>query len=421
MTVAEKILAKAAGRSSVSPGEYHLIQPSSVTVIAPHTARMKRLDQMLDWGRPLFDPARVMIVDGHHGASASHGAAEGREIVRRWATAMQIPGANYVRLGRGGIENMVAVQRCWVLPGECYFQGVNGHISTAGALGAFASALSYETAAFLIRGKTWAKVPPTVRVQVVGEAPAGVLPRDVSEALLAQIGPTGAVGAVLEWCGDYIDNLPMDGRFALCSQALFCGAWTAIINPDQTTTDYVAARSSADYEAMTSDSDARYWKTVTLDISRLEPLVVVPPTRRDIRPVTDLDTIAITKGFIGSDAGGWSTDLDVAAEILRGRAIRDDVVLNVTPGTVEILRHALRERLIEVFLDAGCVIPTPNEGMECGYNTPLEDGDVCIATAQTNHPGRMGSESAEIYLANAAVVAASCVEGRIVDPRPYLS
>jgi 3-isopropylmalate/(R)-2-methylmalate dehydratase large subunit len=420
MTVVEKILARAAGRTSVTPGEYLEIAPTSRTVLAAHNGWSKGMPEIIANGWKLFDPERVMIVDGHLGASASHRAAQGRELTRRWMAATGIPSENFVRLGRGGIENMVAVERCWALPGDVYLQGANGHISTAGGLGAFACALSYETLAYLVRGKTWIKVPPTLRVNAVGEPPPGVYSRDVSESLLRQIGPTGAAGAVIEWGGDYIDGLSMDGRLAICSQALFSAGWTSIVNPDDTTIEYVRGRTDAAFEPLVSDTDARYWKTVTIDVSTLDPVVVVPPTRFDIRALDGLVGRRVTKGFIGSDAGGWLDDLRVAARVLEGKTLHGDVVLNITPGTVEVLKGALREGLLEIFLDAGCVVPTPNEGMECGYNSPLECDDVCIASGQTNYPGRMGSETAEIYLANAAVVAASCVEGRISDPRPSL-
>ncbi len=420
MTIVEKILARASERDKVSPGEFLEITPIPVTVINPSSME-GRVRPTLEWGKPLLFPERVFIVDGHLGASASNGAAKGREFARFWMEKMGVPSENFLRLGRSGIENMITVERCWVRPGDCYFQGVNGHISTAGALGAFSSALGYETASFLVRGKTWAKVPTTLRVEVVGEAPQGVLPRDISEALLQQIGPTGSVGAVIEWGGEYIDHLPMDGRFAICSQAMTTGAWTSIINPDEATLEYVRARTDEPFEPLTSDSDATYWKTVTIDASTVEPLVVVPPTRWDIRPIGDVAGRQVTKGFIGSDAGGWISDLRMAAKILEGRTLPHDVVLNVTPGTVSVLKQSLSEGLYEVFVDACCVVPTPNEGMEGGKNTPLEDGDVCIATSQSNYPGRMGSYTAEIYLGNAAVVAASCLNGTLTDPRTYLS
>jgi 3-isopropylmalate/(R)-2-methylmalate dehydratase large subunit len=419
-TVTEKILARASGRSKVAPGEYVEVTTRCPTVIAPHSALDKGVGLIQEWGAQVYDPTRIKIVDGHYGATASHGAAENRRWMRAWARAMAIPEENIYDLGRQGIENMIAVEHCWPLPGTCYFQGVNGHISTAGALGAFASALSYGTAAYLLTGKTWAKVPRSVKLVVQGTPQPGVCPRDISEYFLGRLGPSGAVGMVLEWTGPYVERLGMDGRFSICSQALFTGAWSAIMNPDERTLDYVKARTSEPFEPLVSDADAEYARVVEVDVSAVEPQVVPPPKRHIVKSVRELEGVPINRGFIGSDANAWLDDLRVAARILRYHKVRRDVILNVTPGTVGVLRRALDEGLIQVLIDAECVVPTPSEGMEWGANTPLADGDVCIATGQTNYPGRMGSDRAEIYLANPATVAASCIEGQIVDPRRYL-
>jgi 3-isopropylmalate/(R)-2-methylmalate dehydratase large subunit len=419
-TITEKILAKASGRAEVAAGEYVEVTTPCPTVIAPHSAMDKGAGLILDWGDRVFDPGRVKIVDGHYGATASHNAAENRRWMREWARSMGIPEGNIYDLGRQGIENMVAVEHCWPLPGTCYFQGVNGHISTAGALGAFASALSYGTAAYLLTGKTWAKVPRSVKLVLHGTPPEGTCPRDVSEYVLGQLGPSGAVGMVLEWTGPYIDELSMAGRFSICSQALFTGAWTAIMNPDRRTLMYVSERTAEPFEPLVSDPGVEYARMFEFDVSSIEPQMVPPPKRHVVRPVRELEGVPVNRGFIGSDANAWIDDLRMAARVLRGRKIRRDVILNITPGTVTILKQALDEGLIRVFVEAECVVPTPNEGMEWGANTPLARGDVCIATGQTNYPGRMGSNEAEIYLANPATVAASCVEGKIVDPRRYL-
>ena len=419
-TITEKILARAAGRTELTPGTFVEVTTPCPTVIAPHSAMDKGAGLILEWGARVFDPRRIKIVDGHYGATASHNAAENRRIMREWAVVMEVPEENIYELGRQGIENMVAVEQCWPLPGTCYFQGVNGHISTAGALGAFASALSYGTAGYLLRGKTWVKVPRSLKIVVTGTPPAGTCQRDVSEYILGQLGPSGAVGMVLEWTGPYIDRLSMDGRFAICSQALFTGAWTAIMNPDRTTIAYAQARTTEAFEPLVSDPDAEYAAVREFDVSRLEPQVVPPPKRHIVKPVREVEGVPINRGFIGSDANAWIDDLRLAAKILKGRKIKRGVILNITPGTVTILKHALDEGLIRTFVEAECVVPTPNEGMEWGANTPLATGDVCIATAQTNYPGRMGSNDASIYLANPLTVVASCIEGAIVDPRKYL-
>lgn len=420
-TVTEKILARAAGRAAVSPGEYLRVRSRCPTVLAHHSLMNKGAGLVTELGGRLFDPRMVMIVDGHLGATASHDAGQVRVTARRWAESVGIPAENLFELGRSGVETMVSVEHCWPLPGELYLQGVNGHVSTAGALGAFVSALSFGTGGYLVTGETWVRVPRTVRIELTGTAPVGVYPRDVSEWVISQLGPSGAVGRVLEWAGPYVQSLAMDQRFGLCSQALFTGAWTSIIAPDERTCRYVRERTDREFEPVTSDPGAEYDATLRFDVSRLEPQLVVPPRRHRVRPLRQWAGTPISRGFIGSDANGWLSDLRVAAELLGGRTISPQVVLNVTPGTAGILRAALDEGILGTLLAAECVVPTPNEGMEWGANTPLGPGEVCIATAQTNYPGRMGSDQAEIFLASPATVAASCVTGRITDPRTLLA
>lgn len=419
-TIIEKILARASGKAKVAPGDYLEVTTPCPTVMAPHSAMDKGAGLVTEWKAKIYDPSKVMLVDGHLGATASHGAAEKRQAIREWAATVGVPEENIWDLGRSGIENMVAVEQVWALPGECYFQGVNGHISTAGALGSFASALSFGTAAYLLRGVNWVKVPQTIKLVITGQPRADCTPRDVSEYVLGRLGPSGAVGAILEWTGPYIDSLDMEGRFAICSQALFTGAWTAIMNPDDTTMRWVSERvDTSELEPQASDPDAPFAAVLRFDVEGLTPRIVPPPQRHGIHDLKDYLGIKVNRGFIGSDANGWLRDMNHAARVLKGDKIAHHVILNITPGTPRVLKGAVASGAFMTFLDAECVVPTPNEGMEWGANTPLTDGDVCIASAQTNYPGRMGGKTSQIFLANPAVVAASCIAGEIVDPYEY--
>jgi 3-isopropylmalate/(R)-2-methylmalate dehydratase large subunit len=419
-TITEKILAKAASRKEVSPGEYIEVGSRCPTPMGNFGSLRGGLEFCAEWNVGVFNPKLIRIVDGHLGATASHNAAKSRMGARQWAATVGIPEENIYTLGRSGIENMFSAERAWALPGEVYLQAVNGHSSGSGALGAFATTLSYGRGEYFMTGKTWMRVPRSIKVVVNGTLPKGTCARDVFEYFLSQIGPTGAGGAALEWTGPVVDRLSMGERLSLCSFAIFTGAWTAIINPDQKTLDYVRARTQENFEPQVSDPDAQYAQIYELEVSNLVPQVVPPPKRHIVKPVKELEGTPINRGFIGSDAGSWIEHLRMAARILQGKKIHSRVVLNITPGTTNILRQALEDGLIKTFVDAECIVPTPNEGMEWGANTPLSDDEVCIASGQTNYPGRMGSEAAQIYLANPMTVAASCIEGRITDPRKYL-
>ncbi|MBI4232818.1 MAG: 3-isopropylmalate dehydratase large subunit [Chloroflexi bacterium] len=418
-TIAEKILARASGRREVSPGDY--IEVSTPCPVTHFVSMGRGPGQMKQMGfNKVFNPRLVNVVDGHNGSTASHRAGEERNAVRAWAKSVGIPEENIYDLGRQGVEHVLAGEKAWAVPGECFFQVVNGHTTTLGALGAFAITLSYGSGAYLMTGKTWIRVPQSVKMVIRGKLPKGVFARDIFEYTLGQIGPSGAVGMVQEWTGPVIEAMDMDGRFALCCNALFSGAWTGIVNPDQRTIEYVRARSKEPFEPLVSDPDAKYAKVYEFDVSNLVPQVVPPPKRYVIKPAVELAGTRVNRGFIGSCAGSRMEDLRLAAQVLKGRKLHPEVILNITPGTVNIFKQALKEGLIETFLDAGCVVPSPACGMCFGANTPLAAGDVCISTGTCNYPGRMGSKDAEIYLGNPATVAASCVEGRITDPRKYL-
>jgi 3-isopropylmalate/(R)-2-methylmalate dehydratase large subunit len=418
-TITEKILARASGKSEVLPNEY--LEVSSSRPITLSTFMQRGPAKMKEMGiNRVFNSKLINIVDGHFGVTASQQAGEARRAVERWAKEVGIPEDNIYLLGRSGIEHILAGEKCWALPGECFFQAVNGHTPTLGALGAFAVTLSYGTAAYLITGKTWVKVPESVKINITGALPSGVMARDVFEYILGQIGPAGCAGQVIEFAGPTIDNMEMDARFSLCCNVLFTGAWTAIINPDQRTLDYIRDKTSDHFEPLVSDPDARYAKVFNFDVSNLVPQIVPPPERYLVRPVTELEGSRITNGFIGTCANGRLEDMRIAAKILQRGKVYPGVILNITPGTPNIYKRALDEGLIRIFLDAGAVIPSPACGMCLGYNTPLAAGDVCLSTGTCNYPGRMGSKGAEIHAASPATVAASCIEGKITDPRKYL-
>ena len=419
-TITEKILAKVSGRAEVSPGEY--IEVSSRLPITLGTTMHKNVDQMKAIGHAnrVFNPKLIHVVDGHRGDAGSYGAGEKRNAMREWALSVGVPEENIYDIGRAGIEHVTSGEKCWALPGEVFFQGINGHTTTMGALGAFAITTSFGTGGYLLTGKTWIQVPESARFHLTGKLPDGVFARDVFEYILAQVGHSACVGMVMEWTGPVIEEMEMDGRFCLCCNALFTGAWTGIINPDEKTLAYVRARTSEPFKPLVSDPDASYDKEFTFDLSHLVPQVVPPPKRHTAKPVSELEGTPINRGFIGSCAGSRTEDMRLAAQVLRGKQLHPGVILTITPGTRDIYKQCLKEGLLETFVDAGVVIPSPSCSMCTGGNTGLAAGDVCISTSTCNYPGRMGSEEAEIYLASPATVAASCLEGRIADPRKYL-
>ncbi|MFH1087593.1 MAG: aconitase family protein [Chloroflexota bacterium] len=418
-TITEKILAKACGRSQVVPLEYIEVAPRRPVTIGWNPERGPFQFDTLG-AEKVYNPELLHIVQGHHGVTASHRVAESAAGVKEWARKMGIPQRNIYELGRQGIEHVLSGELCWALPGEVFVEIINGHTSALGALGAFAFTLSYESGAFLATGKTWVQVPETAKFNIRGRLQQGVTARDVFEYVLGQVGGAGAPGQVMEWTGPVVEAMDMDGRFTLCAGALFTGAWTAVVNPDDKTLAYVQARSKESFEPLTSDPDATFARVYDFDVSKLEPQVVPPPKRDTAGPLSKFEGKKINKGFIGSCFNSRLEDMRMGARILKGRKIHPDVVLNITPGTTGILRQSLEEELVQAFVDADAVVPPPACGMCWAANTPLASGDVCISSGTCNYKGRMGSREADIYLASPATVAASCIEGRIADPRKYL-
>ncbi|MBI5440679.1 MAG: hypothetical protein HY900_05630 [Deltaproteobacteria bacterium] len=419
--VVQKILALAAGKEEASTGEYLIIRSRRpVTLGGDWMGRGP--DQMMETGaRKVFDPRLVRIVVGHCGAGGPSTIGESRRKFRRWAEAVGVPRENILDLGEQGVEHVVAGERCWPLPGEAYLSVADGHTSTLGALGGFTVTLSYESGAYLVKGFTWVQVPEVARITLSGVAPEGVFARDVYEYVLGQVGPTGTPGQVILWDGDYVRGLSQDSRFTLCSNALFSSAWTAVIEPDQTTIDYVRSRTSEPFTPLRGDPDAEYAQHRVFDVCGLAPQVVPPPERHLVDPVSQHEGTKITRGHIGGCTNGRIEDMRIAARILKGRRVHPDVILNITPATVAVYRQCLAEGILETFIDAGVFVPAPSCG-QCsgGANTPLGSDDVCVSSGTCNYPGRMGSYTSQIYLASPATIAASSVAGTITDPRNFL-
>jgi 3-isopropylmalate/(R)-2-methylmalate dehydratase large subunit len=406
-TITEKILAKAGGKNEVSPGEYvFLTSPCPVPGIGRGGPPIEAM------GAKFFDPNMAIVMDDHAGDGGFGGVMETEEHRARMlkrAKALGIPRSN-IFINKG-IGHLLAAENCWALPGTVYLSITNGHSTTMGGIGALALTLSYESTAYMILGRTWLRVPESIKFVLAGRLQDGVMARDISDFVLGQIGPAGACYKVLEWTGPVIDAMSMDGRFAICNDALHSGGKTGIVPPDQKTIDYVKSR---------TDTDASYAMNFKYDVTTLEPQVVEPPKRWTVGPVTAYSGVKINRAFIGTCFNSRIEDMRITARVLKGKKINSDVRLSVTPGSLEVLKQASHEGLIEIFADAGCEIPLPCCGMCGGFITPLVAEDICIGTGTCNYPGRSGHHDAQIYLANPATVAASAIEGKITDPRKYL-
>jgi 3-isopropylmalate/(R)-2-methylmalate dehydratase large subunit len=421
-TIVEKIFAKAVGKPEVSPGEYVKVYIKDFFQIGSDPGPgVPEAFKRLGWDR-LWDPTKVMIAPDHFGSWCRPGNKvsnrESHRLVSEWARKMGVPEENILELGRIGNCHDLAVEKAWALPGSVYVSW-DTHAIKLGAFGCFASNLSTATEFYLRMGWMWFRVPESVKFIITGKLQDGVMGRDVYEYILKQLGPAGAVYQAMEYTGPVMDEMSMDGRLSMCSISCFTGG-LGIVNPDQKVIDWVKARRDVPFEPQVSDPDAKYAKIYEYDGSKIEPQVVVPPHRHTVKNLSEVEGTKITSAFIGSCANGRDEDMRMAARILKGRKVHPKVMFNVTPGSSDAMARVDKEGVISTLLESGVFVCAPGCGMCPGFYTPLAKNEVCIASSTTNIPGRMGDESAQVYLGSPATVAASAIEGKITDPRKYL-
>ncbi|AEF93177.1 3-isopropylmalate dehydratase large subunit [Desulfotomaculum nigrificans CO-1-SRB] len=418
MTITEKILAKAAGKDSVKPGD--LINAKVDLVLANDITGPVAIKEFAKIGVDrVWDKDRVALVPDHFTPNKDIKSAEQAKMVRDFAHNQEL--TNYFEVGRMGIEHCLLPEQGLVGPGDVII-GADSHTCTYGALGAFATGVgSTDLAAAMALGETWFKVPESIKFVYNGKLNKWVGGKDLILYTIGRIGVDGALYRAMEFCGEAISQLSMDGRFTMCNMAIEAGGKNGIIQPDEITRQYVEGRTKRPYTFFTSDPDAQYAEVYEFDVTKIEPQVAFPHLPENARPVSEAGRVDIDQAVIGSCTNGRMEDLRLAAEVLKGKKVNKRVRLIIIPGTQEIYRQAMREGLFDIFLDAGAVISTPTCG-PClgGHMGILAKGERCIATTNRNFVGRMGHAESEVYLANPAVTAASAVTGRISHPEEVL-
>jgi len=308
-----------------------------------------------------------------------------------------------------------------VLPGEVVI-GADSHTCTYGALGAFATGMgSTDIAAAMATGDTWMKVPPTIKLVYHGSLGKWVGGKDLIIYTIGDIGVDGARYSAMEFTGEAVDALSMDGRFTMANMVIEAGGKVGIFRVDNRTQLYIKSRAKHRYDVYEPDADAEYARVIEYDVSDLEPQVALSGSPANARPISEVGDIEINQAVIGSCTNGRLEDLQMAGRILKGKKVHHGVRCIVIPGTQQVYLDALTEGLIEIFIKAGAAVSTstcgPCAGLHMGI---LADGERCISTTNRNFVGRMGSPKSEVYLSNPAVAAASAVTGRIIDPEEVL-
>ncbi|MCW4002922.1 MAG: homoaconitase large subunit [Candidatus Bathyarchaeota archaeon] len=410
----EKILAKASGKKAVHPGE---IIDANVDVVMVHdltgplaVEAFKKIGVQKVW-----DNKKVVVILDHQVPAESVKAAELHKTMRQFAKEQNLP---FYDVGRGGICHQVMSEKGHVVPGTVIV-GADSHTCTYGAFGAFATGIgSTEAAAVFATGKIWFKVPSSIKVNVTGDFQKYVTPKDLILNIIGKLSVDGAIYKSAEFTGPTVKNMSIAGRMTLCNMAVEMGAKNGIVEPDETTRKFLQGRvkSMPDFAGLKSDADAVYERTVEFDVSDMEPQVACPSSVDNVKPVSEVGNVPIDQAFIGSCTNGRIEDLRLAAQVLKGKRVKDGVRALVIPASQEVYRQAMQEGLLEIFTDAGAIVC----GSACGpclggHIGLLAAGEVCVSSSNRNFIGRMGSTQASVYLASPATVAASAVTGKITS------
>ncbi len=414
MTMTEKILAAHAGKETVTPGE--LIQAKVDLVLGNDITSPLAIREFEKSGAPtVFDRHKIALVPDHFTPNKDIKSAEQAKQMREFARKHEI--VNYFEVGQMGIEHCLLPEQGLALPGDLII-GADSHTCTYGAVGAFSTGVgSTDMAAAMALGEVWFKVPESIKFVFYGKLPRWVGGKDLILYTIGQIGVDGARYQAMEFSGETIGALSMDGRFTMANMAIEAGAKNGIFAVDQKTLDYIASRAKRPYTVYTSDADARYSQVYEWDVTKLEPQIAFPHLPENTRPLSACGDVAIDQAVIGSCTNGRIEDLREAAVVLKGQKVNSNVRLIVIPGTQTIWKQAMQEGLFDIFVDAGAVVSTPTCG-PClgGHMGILAKGERAIATTNRNFVGRMGHPESEVYLAGPAIAAASAIAGKISGP-----
>jgi len=415
VNIAEKILARASGKKEVTPGE---IVEANIDVAMVHDLTGPlTVKSFREIGvEKVWDNQRIVIVLDHLVPASSVRAAELQKIMRDFAKEQGIK--NFYDIGRGGVCHEVMPEKGHVRPGNLIV-GADSHTCTYGAFGAFATGIgATDMASVFATGKLWFKVPRAIKIEVAGKFQEFVTPKDLILNIIGEVKADGAIYKGLEFAGSTIRNMSIDGRMTLCNMAVEMGAKNGIIEPDETTLRYVKERTEKPFNPVKSDPGSSYERVLNFNVKDMEPQVACPHSVDNVKPISEVGEAEINQAFLGSCTNGRLEDLRLAARLLKGKKVRDGVRMIVTPASQEIYFQALKEGLIETFIEAGAFVCNPTCG-PClgGHLGLLAPGEVCITSSNRNFIGRMGSPEAYVYLASPATVAASAVRGKITDPR----
>jgi len=387
------------------------------------------IDDLIARGKDrVFDPTRIKAVIDHVTPSKDSKTATQAKILRDWARRQNIK--DFFDVGANGVCHALFPEKGFIRPGNTVIMG-DSHTCTHGAFGAFAAGVgTTDLEVGILKGVCAFREPKSIRVNVNGQLPKGVYAKDVILTIIGKIGVNGATDRVIEFRGTTIDAMTMESRMTLCNMAIEAGGTSGICMPDMTTVDYLwpfvqdefASKEAAlaDYQQWASDADATYEQTIEIDAAALVPVATFNFKPDQVKAVTEFSENRVDQVYLGSCTNGRLEDLRIAAQILKGNKLAENVRGILSPATPKIYREAMKEGLIDIFLDAGFCVTNSTCGACLGMsNGVLADGEVCASTTNRNFNGRMG-KGGMVHLMSPATAAATAIEGKIADPRKYL-
>ena len=410
MNMSEKILARHAGLDHVEPGQI-VVCPLDM-VLANDVTGPPSIKEFERIGKPVFDSEKVALIPDHFQPAKDIKSADLAKIMRDFARKHNIK--HYYEAGRVGIEHVILPEFGIVAPGMLTI-GADSHTCTYGAVNGFSTGVgTTDLAVGMATGKSWFKVPEAINVHLTGRKPKNISGKDVILTLIGKIGVDGALYKSLEFTGEGVKDLTMTDRLTISNMAIEAGGKAGIFPFDEITKAYVDGRVNKPYEPVEADIDAKYSATVEINLSDLKPVVALPHLPENVKTVEEIGEIKIDQVVIGSCTNGRLEDLEIAANIFKGRKINEQVRCIVIPGSQAIYKEAIHRGWIDIFIDAGCVVSTPTCG-PClgGYMGILSAGERCVSTTNRNFRGRMGHVDSEVYLASPYVAACSAIAGKI--------
>jgi 3-isopropylmalate/(R)-2-methylmalate dehydratase large subunit len=420
MTLTEKILARAAGKDFVAPGD---VVFAKVDKLMMHDVSgpgvIKVLEEWKKKGRDLeriWEPSKVWVTEDHFVPASDKISANNIITLSKWTKRFGVNKHYKYGMGQYGICHTLSHEEALVLPGEVYVGG-DSHTNTTGALGAFAAGLGHSDIAYVLHhGQIWFKVPETILFRVNGQLPDHIMAKDIILRIIGEIGTEGGNYKCMQFSGEVIDHMNMEERLTLTNMTTEAGAKNGIIEPDSVTDRYLRDRTDSQYQQLQGDGNAEYSDIHEYEVNQMDPIIAKPFSPANTCAVGDVQGTEIDKAYIGSCTGAKLTDLRAASRLLKGKKVKART--EVLPAAQSIYISALREGLVDIFVDAGCVVGPPTCGACCGAHMGvLGPKEICISTTNRNFPGRMGDIESQTFLASPLVVAASAINGKITDPR----